>query len=76
MEFEYTDVFYVESSDLREMYLLCKNKGYTPQEALKEVSSGWDDSDFYTVGLVADQIIEEINRRLSQTKYNKGLTNS
>jgi hypothetical protein len=75
MEFEYTDIFYVESSDLREMYLLCKNKGYTPQEALQEVASGWDDSDFYAVGLVADQIIEEINRRLSQTNYNKGLTN-
>ena len=29
MEFEYTDSFYVETSDLREMYFLCKNKGYT-----------------------------------------------
>lgn len=75
MEFEYTDSFYVEPSDLREMYFLCKNKGYTPQEALNEVASGWDDYDFYAVGFVEDQIIEEINRRLSQTNYNKGLTN-
>ena len=75
MEFEYTDSFYVEPSDMREMYLLCKNKGYTPQEALNEVASGWDDCDFYAVGFVEDQIIEEINRRLSQTNYNKGLTN-
>lgn len=76
MEFEYTNSFYVDSNDLREMYLLCKNKGYTPQEALEEVSSGWDDVDYYSVGFVEDQIIEEINRRLSQTNYNKGLTNS
>lgn len=75
MEFEYTSIFYVEPGDLREMYLLCKNKGYTPQEALNEVSSGWDDCVFFIVGLVEDQIIEEIERRLSQTKYNKGLTN-
>lgn len=76
MEFEYTDFFYVNNSDLREMYLLCKNKGYTPEEALKDVSSGWDDCDYYRVSFVADQIIEEINHRLSQTNYNKGLTNS
>ena len=75
MEFEYTNSFYVEPNDLREMYLLCKNKGYTPQKALNEVASSWDDYDFYAVGFVEDQIIEEINRRLSQTNYNKGLTN-
>ena len=75
MEFEYTSSFYIEPSDLKKMYLLCKNKGYTPQKALNEVASGWDDCDFYTVELVKDQIIEEINRRLSQTNYNKGLIN-
>lgn len=75
MEFEYTDVFYVDEVDLREMYLLCKNKGYTPQEALDDVASGWDDADFYSVGNVEDQIIAEIERRLAQTKLNKGLTN-
>ena len=80
--FEVTDYYdidtssFVEPNDLRKMYLLCKNKGYTPQEALNEVASGWDDSEFYIVGLVEDQIIEEIYRRLSQTNYNKGLTNS
>ena len=74
MEFEYTDTFYVAPYDLREMYLLCKNEGYTPQEALNEVSSGWDDCIFYKVELVEDQIIEEIERRLSQTSYNEDLT--
>lgn len=64
MEFEYTDTFYVSDYDLGEMYLLCKSRGYTPQEALREVASGWDDVDYYMVGLVEDQIIEEINRRL------------
>lgn len=71
LDFEYTTSFYVEPNDLREMYLLCKNEGYTPQEALNEVASGWDYEDFYTVRFVEDQIIEEINRRLSQTNYNK-----
>lgn len=76
MEFEYTSSFYVAPSSLREMYLLCKNKGYTPQDAVNEVIKKWDDCEFYTVGPVVDQIIEEINHRLSQTKYNKGLTNN
>jgi hypothetical protein len=68
MEFEFTDTFYVDSEDLRQMYLLCKKKNYTPQEALNEVSSGWEDFEFYTVAFVEEQIIAEINRRLEQSK--------
>lgn len=68
MEFEFTDTFYVDNADLRQMYLLCKEKNYTPQEALNDVSSGWDDPDFYAVGFVEEQIIAEINRRLEQSK--------
>ena len=68
MYFEYTNSFYVHPGDLEEMCLLCKNKGYTPQKALNEVASGWEDYDFYEVRFVKDQIIEEINRILSQTK--------
>ena len=67
MEFEYSDTFWVEPHDLREMYLLCKNKGYTPQEALNDVAAGWDDCDFYCVGKVEEQIIAEIERRLKQS---------
>ena len=68
MDFEFTSIFYVDNADLRQMYLLCKKKNYTPQQALNEVASGWDDVDFYTVGFVEEQIIEEINRRLEQSK--------
>lgn len=68
MDFEFTNTFYVDNADLRQMYLLCKKKNYTPQQALNEVASGWDDVDFYTVGFVEEQIIEEINRRLEQSK--------
>lgn len=68
MDFDFTGTFYVGSEDLRQMYLLCKKRNYTPQQALNEVSSGWDDADFYTVGFVEEQIIEEINRRLEQSK--------
>ena len=66
MDFDYQGSVYIEPSDLREMYLLCKNNGYTPQDALNEVASGWDDYDFYAVGQVEDQIIAEIERRLAQ----------
>ena len=71
MEFEYTDVFYVSSDDMRRMYNLCKRKGLTPQEALDTVACEWDDCDYYSVGKVEDQICEELQRRLNQTKYNK-----
>lgn len=66
MEFEFTDTFYVDETYLEEMCSLCKEKNYTPQEALNEVSSGWDDVDFYAVGFVEEQIITEINRRLNE----------
>ena len=73
MEFEFVRTGYIEPSDLREMYLLCKNDGYTPREAMLEVASGWDDCDFHSIGFVEEQVIDEINRRLSQTKFNKGV---
>ena len=68
MEFEFTNTFYVNEVDLEKMCFLCKKENYTPQEALNDVSSGWDDFDFYTVGYVEEQIITEINRRLEQSK--------
>lgn len=68
MDFEFTSSFHVDNAYLRQMYLLCKKKNYTPQEALNDVASGWDDVDFYTVGFVEEQIIAEINRRLKQSE--------
>lgn len=67
MEFEYTDTVYVSPSDLRKMYFLCKKNGCTPKQAICEVTMGWDDCDFYKVGLIENQLIEEINRRLAQS---------
>ena len=71
MDFEFTANIYIPSEDLRKMYLLCKNNNYTPLEAMTAIVSGYDDCDYYSIGYVEDQIIEEINRRLNQTKNNK-----
>lgn len=71
MEFDFEGTFYVEPMDLREMYLLCKKNGYTPQQALNCVSASWDDCDFYLVGMVEDKIIAEIEHRLKQSEVNK-----
>ena len=66
MEFEYTGTFWVEPCDLDEMVELCQKYKVSPQEALNSVACGWDDCDFYSVGLVEDQIIAEIERRLAE----------
>lgn len=68
MEFEFTDTFYVNETDLEEMCSLCKEKNCTPQEALDAISCGWEDFEFYTVCFVEEQIIAEINRRLKQSE--------
>lgn len=70
MKFEYTDCFYVSNSDLREMYLLCRDKGISPQKAAWSIAEGWDDCDFYAFGNVVDQVVKEITRRLEQAKNN------
>lgn len=66
MEFEFTDTFYVNETDLEEMCSLCREKNYTPQEALNIVSYCWEDFESYTVAFVEEQIIAEINRRLNK----------
>lgn len=65
MDFDFTDSLYVTPSDLDKMVRLCREKGCTPQDALDDVSCGWDDYDYYRVGLVEDQICAEIERRLN-----------
>ena len=64
MEFEFTGTFYIAENDLQEMCEMCRKTNCTPQEALNVVSEGWDDCDFYLVGLVEQQIIKEIEKRL------------
>lgn len=66
MYFNYTDSFYVEESDLEEMYRLCKEEHYSVEDAVDEVALGFDDEFFYTYANVEDQIIKEIERRLAQ----------
>lgn len=66
MEFEYTSSIYVQENDLVEMCSLCKNKGYSPREAYKEVSTSWDDCDYYASDLIADDVVKEIERRLKE----------
>lgn len=64
MDFVYEGHFWVDEVDLEDMVKLCRKHNLTPQVALSEVASGWDDCDFYAVGQVEDQIITEIERRL------------
>lgn len=63
MEFEIRDTFYVSEADFDKMVQLCLN-GYSPQNAITDVASGWDDVDFYRVGLIEDQLIEKIEQVL------------
>lgn len=67
MDFQFSGSFYVSKTDLTKMVRLCKKRHISPQEALNQVSEGWDDCDFYMVGLVEDQIIKEIEKRLTST---------
>ena len=63
MEFEIRDTFYISEADFDKMVQLCL-RGYSPQYAITDVASGWDDVDFYRVGLIEDQLIEKIEQVL------------
>lgn len=67
MDFQFSGNFYVSEQDIAEMVKFCKECDMTPQESLNSISERWDDCDFYTVGLVEDQIIKEIEKRLTST---------
>lgn len=67
MEFQFTGNFWVEENDLNDMCDLCRRTHCSPQDALNEVAARWDDCDFYLVGLVEQQIIKEIEKRLTST---------
>jgi hypothetical protein len=68
MIFEYYACFYVSESDFEEMVRLCRDDGYTPQDALNDVACGWDDCDYYTYEYVEDEIIAELEKRLASAK--------
>lgn len=67
MDFQYSGSFYVSEQDIAEMVKFCKECDMTPQESLDSISERWDDCDFYMVGLVEDQILKEIEKRLTST---------
>lgn len=67
MDFEYTSIVRIESSDLRKMYLYVKNGGDFG-DIFDEVMAGYDDEDYYNCGNVYDQVEKEIFRRIRQSK--------
>ena len=64
MNFEIYDSFYVEEADLEEMVRLVREEGYKIPVAVNAVACGWNDCEFYTFGLVQEQVYEEIKKRL------------
>ena len=67
MDFEYTSYIYIESSDLRQMYLRIK-RGEDFVAVFDDIMSGYDDEDFYNRKLIIEDVREEINRRLKQSE--------
>lgn len=67
MEFEYTSVIYIESYDLRKMYLYVKNGGDFG-DIFDDVMAGYEDEDYYNSGNIYEQVRAEINCRIKQSK--------
>lgn len=67
MDFAYTSYIYIESSDLRQMYLRVK-RGEDFDTVFDDIMSGYDDGDFYNRKLIIEDVREEINRRLKQSE--------
>lgn len=63
MEFEYTATLWIEPSAIEEMLELCR-QGYTCEQAIAEVSAGWEDVDYYAVDNVSSQLAKELAGRL------------
>ena len=69
MYFEYTTTneICVENEDFREMRRLVQ-AGKTYNEAFEEVSTSWDDEDYYNRYEVRDAVIAELKRRIAQAE--------
>ena len=69
MYFEYTitNEIYVDKSDFQEMRRLIQ-AGKTYNEAFEEVSTAWDDEDYYYRYEVRDAVIAELKRRIAQAE--------
>ena len=69
MYFEYTitNEICVDNDDFREMRRLVQ-AGKTYNEAFEEVSTSWDDEDYYNRYEVRDAVIAELKRRIAQVE--------
>ena len=69
MYFEYTitNEICVDNADFREMKRLVQ-AGKTYNEAFEEVSTAWDDEDYYYRYEVRDAVIAELKRRIAQAE--------
>lgn len=71
MEFDFTMTVLIESSDLRDMYLRVK-RGENFEEVFEDIIAEYDDSIYYNRYCFIEQVKEEINRRLAQSKKLEG----
>lgn len=67
MEFDFTMTVLIESSDLRDMYLRVK-RGENFEKVFEDIIAEYDDSIYYNRYCFIEQVKEEINRRLAQSK--------
>lgn len=65
MEFEYTRSLWVDENDLNEMATLVKN-GQNIENAIENVASGWDDSNYYSLEDIFEQLRDEVLRRVEK----------
>ena len=71
MYFEYTitntNEICVENEDFKEMRRLVQ-AGKTYNEAFEEISTSWDDEDYYNRYEVREAVIAELKRRIAQAE--------
>lgn len=68
MEFKINEYFYVSETDLDRMAYLCINRGLTIPDAMDAVTLEWEAGSFYLFELIADQVFEEVARRIDALK--------
>ena len=65
MYFDFSDSFWVSDNDLKAMAKKVKKTGRSVQDVVNEFSLRWDDPDFYLFGLVEDQVVAEVEKRVT-----------
>lgn len=68
MDFDFMGSIYVDDSLLREMYLLCKKKGHTVEQAYRIITADLDYITCHDWEWVQEDIMAEIRRRLRQSE--------